>query len=230
MKVLSNKTREKISVSMKKVHAEGRHPGWSKANRNNRSYPEKLFEGFLRNNGYYEKYSIQDQFPAYGFFLDFGLIDLKCDIEIDGIQHYRTAANIEYDNRRDNILIENGWIVYRIAAKDFLNNPDAEFKLFEEFINSNRSYRKYNIDDVLKEFKRHKYGNRNDYANAVFEQNKEKYKDIIEIIKKTDIDFKKFGWVSKIAVIINIKPQKVNRWMKRYMNAFYEENCYKRIH
>ena len=53
-----------------------------------------------------------------------------------------------------------------------------------------------------------------------------------ELIKtkliSSDIDFTKFGWVGKAAIIINIAPQKVNGWMKRNMLDFYETNCFKR--
>ena len=39
----------------------------------------------------------------------------------------------------------------------------------------------------------------------------------IELIRKSDIDFTKFGWVNKVAKLINKKPQKINKWMKKYL-------------
>lgn len=50
----------------------------------------------------------------------------------------------------------------------------------------------------------------------------------IELILSSNIDFSKFGWVSKVSKILNISPQKVNGWFKRYMSEFYNNNCFKR--
>lgn len=51
----------------------------------------------------------------------------------------------------------------------------------------------------------------------------------MEIIKNSNVDFSKFGWVKKISFLTGIKHQKVSMWMKRYMNDFYEKNCFKRM-
>lgn len=50
----------------------------------------------------------------------------------------------------------------------------------------------------------------------------------IKNIRNSDINFSKFGWVHNTSEILNISPQKVNGWMKRNMNGFYVENCFKR--
>jgi len=55
-----------------------------------------------------------------------------------------------------------------------------------------------------------------------------KQKPIIENLLESDIDFSKYGWVSKAAEIIGIKPQKVSGWMKRNIPDFYKNYCYKR--
>jgi 5-methylcytosine-specific restriction endonuclease McrA len=39
----------------------------------------------------------------------------------------------------------------------------------------------------------------------------------IEIVKKSNVDFSKFGWVKKVSELINKKPQKINKWMKKYL-------------
>lgn len=59
-------------------------------------------------------------------------------------------------------------------------------------------------------------------------KNDTKWEPYKELVLKSDIDFSKFGWVGKVSKILGITPQKVNNWMKRNMNTFYEENCYKR--
>ena len=49
----------------------------------------------------------------------------------------------------------------------------------------------------------------------------------LDILKNSDIDFSKFGWVSKAAKIIGIKDQAVNKWLKRMDPEFYKE-CFSR--
>jgi len=44
----------------------------------------------------------------------------------------------------------------------------------------------------------------------------------INLILESDIDFSKFGWVNRVAVLIGIPPQKVNLFMKKYMSDFYK--------
>jgi selenophosphate synthetase-related protein len=44
---------------------------------------------------------------------------------------------------------------------------------------------------------------------------------LIELVKSSNIDFSKHGWVGKVAILINKSSQHVNRWMKRYMPDFY---------
>lgn len=44
----------------------------------------------------------------------------------------------------------------------------------------------------------------------------------------SDIDFLKFGWVTKSAPILDVPPQKVNYWMKRNMPEFYKNFCFKK--
>lgn len=51
--------------------------------------------------------------------------------------------------------------------------------------------------------------------------------EILEKLKNSDINFNKFGWVSKAAKVIGIKDQVVNRWLKRIDPEFYDK-CFKR--
>jgi hypothetical protein len=42
-----------------------------------------------------------------------------------------------------------------------------------------------------------------------------------QIILSSTIDFSKFGWVEKLSKEIQIVPQHISRWMKKYMPEFY---------
>lgn len=51
--------------------------------------------------------------------------------------------------------------------------------------------------------------------------------EILDKLKNSDIDFSKFGWVSKASKIIGVRDQVVNRWLKRIDPEFYSV-CFKR--
>lgn len=51
--------------------------------------------------------------------------------------------------------------------------------------------------------------------------------DLVLKVRNSNIDFSKFGWVGKVAQILNKKPQKINMWMKKYVPDIYE-NAFKR--
>lgn len=50
----------------------------------------------------------------------------------------------------------------------------------------------------------------------------------IEKILNSGIDFSKFGWVEKVAQLIELKPQKVSNWMRQHMLDHYETKCFRR--
>ena len=52
-------------------------------------------------------------------------------------------------------------------------------------------------------------------------------KENIEKVIRSNIDFTKFGWVKKVALLISKKHQKVNKWMKKYLPEIYL-NAYKK--
>lgn len=85
-----------------------------------------------------------------------------------------------------------------------------------------KRYKKYNFNYI--KTKAIKINKR--YLNELkYDESQNKY---ISLIENSGIDFYKFGWVNEVAKIINKRPQKVNKWMKKYMLDFYEQNCFKR--
>lgn len=56
-----------------------------------------------------------------------------------------------------------------------------------------------------------------------------KWETTKDIIFQHNIDFTKFGWVTKVAKLLGYKEQYINRWMKRHHFDFYNsDKCYKR--
>jgi len=225
-------TKLKLSNTQKKLVIEGKHNGWSiNKDINRRSYPEKWFiKNVLEKHNLYNKYTIKEKLPFHKYFLDFAIIDLKIDIEIDGQQHFRNTKTIEYDRERDEFLLNHDWNVYRIAWLELKNNPNDLINNFLEWINENHTFRKYDINEVMNLLNPRCliYGSRKKYFENVIEKSYEKYKPIMEIIKNSNIDFSKYGWVKEVSSLTEIREQKVGKWMKRYLKDFYEEKCFKR--
>lgn len=229
-KKLSEDHKKSLSEAMKKSHRSGNHPGWSHINTNpeRMSRPEKKFYGLLKSNGILEKYKIKYGLSVSKYFLDFAFLDYKIDVEIDGVQHIRNESNINHDKIRDKFLTDEGWSVYRISVKE-LEDQNIILDLLK-FIDNRSKYRKYDPEKILEQYSPTKniYGSRLDYSNAIKEKNNIKVLPIIKELINSGIDFNKHGWKVKASKIIGIKPQKVEKWMRRYMEDFYIEKCYHR--
>lgn len=98
-------------LAYQKVNEEGRFQGWK--SRNIISYAERFWMNVLDNNNikYQKEYSLNGK-----YFLDFLLEKngKKIDLEIDGKQHQYEERKI-HDKRRDEYIISEGYIVYRIS-------------------------------------------------------------------------------------------------------------------
>lgn len=229
----SEETKKKISKGLIESHKNGKHPGWSFINNdiNKRSYPEKWFiKNVLTKYNLYSKYTIIEKMSFSKYFLDFALLDMKIDIEIDGQQHFRTNDAINHDKERDNYLLNNEWRVYRISWLELINKPNETISDFLNWIDNEKKYRKYNIDELLEILKKKElvHGSFKKYYeyknNVLLEKNKPR----IELMKNSNIDFSKYGWVNKVAILLKMKDQKVKGWMIKYMLDFYNERCFKK--
>jgi hypothetical protein len=123
-KLLSNKVQERIK--------NGTHKGWM--SRKIISYPEKFFMKVLQNNNipYEHNYVVKKKDLGIDcsscYFLDFKLPN-NIDLEIDGGQH---KDRIEHDLKRDKILTEHNYKVYRIEWNN-INTEDGK-KLMKDKI------------------------------------------------------------------------------------------------
>lgn len=127
----SDKTKEKISRSMKRAHKEGRAHNIGECRHNNEpSYPEKWFMRVIENEFPIKEYV--REFPFHNYSLDFAWPELKICIEIDGEQHQRYAEYKLRDNKKDALLKSEGWKELRIAWKECFNNPKHYINLAKE--------------------------------------------------------------------------------------------------
>ena len=226
-----NKISNKLSESLKECHRIGKHSGWNAINsQTKRSHPEEFFYNVLKKNGLFEKYTIIEKMPFLKYTLDFVIVDLKLDIEIDGKQHFITESAIEHDKQRNETLIKNGWKVYRIAWIEMVNNPHIQINEFLKYIDNihTQTNRFYDILEVRGKIKVRKHKNQKEYFDNIRENSLKINKPKIQLILNSNIDFSKFGWVKKVSNIIRIQEQRVNKWMKKNMLDFYNEKCFKR--
>lgn len=76
----------------------------------------------------YGKLPMYPQYPALGYFLDFGNPRHKIGIECDGKEFH----NPEKDRKRDLRLFEEGWKIYRLPGSDCVKPiPDEYFNIHE---------------------------------------------------------------------------------------------------
>lgn len=73
-----------------------------------------------------------------------------------------------------------------------------------------------------------RYKNRIEYLELRRKLYSEKHEIRKNIILNANIDFSKFGWVVKIAELLDMKYQKIRPWMMKQMPDFYENKCFKR--
>jgi very-short-patch-repair endonuclease len=98
---------------------DGTHVGWKSRTKFKDSYPEAFFRKVLNeNNIQFEKDYRQGR-----WFIDFAILDKKIALEIDGKQHLEKDRQ-ECDRRKDEHLISQDWLVYRIPWKNPTNDKN----------------------------------------------------------------------------------------------------------
>jgi very-short-patch-repair endonuclease len=116
--VRSEKTREKISKSMKKFMIE--NPDMVPYKRNHKSkgpsYPERYFSELFEKEGL----KLERYYRFFTYELDFADPVLKIDIEIDGDQHKLDKRIVKHDEKRNKFLKDRGWKVFRILWSDYV--------------------------------------------------------------------------------------------------------------
>lgn len=236
---VSKKPRKKHTDGSKQILREKRLL-WMKNNpektawrTSNMSYPEKVFNDYVIKNEYDKKYLITREKSIFPYYIDFAFENEKVAIEIDGSQHLLLERKLK-DEKKDKLLNELGWKVIRIAArsviKDTVNTLEEIFKMINvsDKIENNNKVGIFHYESKYSYYKKERINGltEKEYKNQE-NRNKEQEK-YITLILNSNIDFSKFGWVNKVSIILNRTPQKVNRWMKKYMFDFYNTNCFKR--
>lgn len=230
---LSNETKKKISISRIKYLEKNKHKhNWSLYN-NKQSYPEKLFETIiLKLNETVFKYYIPPESKRF-FEIDFAIPDKKIGFEINGNQHYNKNKELtEYYKNRHIYLKSLGWKIIEIPYL-LCYDQNKIINIIESELNKKLSTNSFVIIDYKKYIKNKRKNIKKNKRNRIqyLTESRKKYEKsqqiYIENVKKSNIDFSKFGWVKLVSIIINQKSQKTGYWMKQFLPEIYSK-CYKR--
>ena len=121
--------RKKLSDLAKQRVANGTHKGWTTRSKIKPSYAELYIAKLLNEL----EIKFKPEHPAGRWFIDFADIDRKLALEVDGKQHNLPERKLS-DLRKDQYLIDDGWIVKRIKwkkiTKEFRDFLISELKDF----------------------------------------------------------------------------------------------------
>ena len=211
---------------------------WERRAEGKMSYLEQwFFDEVITKYELPNEYDIISEHSVYPYFIDFAFINIHLAVELDGACHFNNGTErVEHDIKRDKILSEKGWNIFRIKYNETNQAIITEFLNYLKTIKvnpkilTNRVYKNREANPQKKHKKREVKPHRSqqEYYDEVRSKNYEKEKHKINVVLNSGIDFTKIGWVKQLSVIIDKRPQKVNGWMKKYMPEFYETKCFKR--
>lgn len=201
------------------------------------SFLEKWFyDNIIIKYNLTNKYTIINEYTESIYFLDFAFINIKLDVELDGKCHFNNDnKRIEHDIERDKYLQNNGWNIYRISWYDVKYNEQETINKFIELLNSNKfeydkSYYIRNKVITNKEFK-HQQDKRNNKKEQQLLKKQKRYNYIknilIDLEQNSNINFSKFGWVTKAIKYLqekNITIKQLHRSLMLYYPEFFEHN------
>jgi very-short-patch-repair endonuclease len=209
---------------------------WENKSSGKMSYLEKwFFENVILKYDLNKKYDIINEYAFFPYFIDFAFTNIKLAVEMDGASHFKNGEErFKHDLKKDEFLLSQNWKVFRIAYNELTEEKVQEFlgvlenlqnykyqpKVLEVFL-----YKGKEITKLKNEKKRHESKIRTEIRKNT---SSKKTKQRIKKVLNSNIDFSKYGWVTKVAEILQMKSQKINSWMKKNMKEFYERNCFKK--
>ena len=215
---MSKESRKKASENLKALRKRGIGNLTHK-----KSIPcEKVKKKLMDNN-----ISFVEEFMPLSdrlFRIDIAFPDKKIGIEINGNQHYNNDGTLKkyYQDRHD-LITSEGWELYEYHFSIAYNsNLDDLINMLK----NKHSLSKFDYTFYIKQKKLRR--SREDYFKIKNKNRDIEQQKYIPLIMNSNINFSKFGWVGKVAKILGIPTQHVNKWMKKYMLEFYENNCFRR--
>lgn len=203
---------------------------------NDMSWPEKVFINAVKRHGWYDRFEITREKSCYPYFVDFAFENVKVAVEVDGKQHELPKRKAS-DEKKDTLLISQGWRVYRVKAKQVLSDVNAVISDLEHFIGDveitsetcklltckekkivNAKIKRANKTCELLTGKEKKV-----IESTIKREQRKREKDI-EIRKLIEerskalesTDKNKFGWLQQVADVWGLSHTQTKRWIKKY--------------
>jgi very-short-patch-repair endonuclease len=211
--ICSEETKEKIRV--KRIQFMKNNPDKTAWRTSNLSYPEKLFLEKLEVLNWGQKYSIIREYCVFPYFIDFAFINEKVAVEIDGSQHLLEERK-KNDDKKDDLLLKDGWSVIRITDKEVKNNLDKVMEEINNILNTKTSSQKYNLGilSIIKEYKK-KEKNTFGFTKSIFEHNIKQRKVERPNLQTLKNEIKEFGFV-KTGKKYGVSDNAIRKWLKFY--------------
>lgn len=203
---ITDEMRHKLSIALKKAHAEGRASTWKHRYKCEHSYPENWFISVINNE--FEDKDYICELNVGKWFLDFAWPKKMRYIEIDGSQHERYAERKKSDLEKDAFCKSIGWSVLRLSWSYIYNNKKDAIQIAKDFIDNGTVT---NIQWISPREKKQK---------KILENKIKKQKELEirkELVYNSGIDFTKEGWITKVSNLFGISSQVTGRWIKRNM-------------
>lgn len=221
----TDEERKMLSEKRKKWLAENpdKHP-W-KRNSKFYSVPCQLVKTFLHNHSisFVEEYKVLEN---YNYSVDIAFPYKKIAIEINGNQHYNKDGSLaEYYQKRHDIITSNDWILFEIPYNMCFNYDNEFYAQLLSLDIKTDNYTKY-IEELnnkkeqkikrLEELKLEKQRKEQEIFNK-------RRNNIISIIETSNIDFKKYGWSSKLKQLLIENNLCFDTLLNRNLNRYYPE-------
>lgn len=198
-KHLSEETKRKISLSLKKWHTENKDKHSWKTNDKFISAPCEHLKQFLKSKGiqFVDEY---EPFDDVHYCLDIAWPDEKIAIEVNGNQHYNSDGSLKpYYQKRHDLFEQRGWTIYEVHFskcyypqiddfEDILNLPIYDKDYVGEYFSKKEKQQQKKHEEELKKQK----------EILEKERIKARHIEIInDLINNSNIDFSKMGWNKK---------------------------------
>lgn len=215
---IENKNTLSVSRTRYLKNNPDNHP-WKNKDKFN-SVPCQIVKDYLKskNISFVEEWNpIKDRF----FSIDIAFPDIKLGIEINGNQHYNRDGTLKkYYQDRHNLIVKSGWKLIELHYSVAWNLSSLDNILSERIQPDYSEYIKTQKEKQQKPIPLKR-------GVKISERSSKKWEPYKELVKKSGIDFSKFGWGVPLAKILNTTPAYAKRWMKKYLPEIYYNICFK---
>jgi hypothetical protein len=225
---VTDDTKQILSKKRKKYLKENpeKHP-WKRENKQS-SVPCNNVKEYLTNRNIQFVHEFTPLLDR-AFSIDIVFLHIKTGIEINGNQHYDEFGKLKpYYQERHDLIEKAGWKLIEVHYSQCFNDESIS-----KFLNFDIPHDDSGMIESYFEQKRIRNSlkvsvNTLPRGQKVKLKTQQKWEYLKDEIFKHSIDFSKYGWVTKVAKILKISPQKINGWMKHYHPDFFEKECFKR--